>query len=50
MAGFLEQRGRVSIADLAARSSELIDLEPKAAAGAKAHAKAAIDFDAVLAD
>lgn len=53
VAEFVKGRGRVAIAELAARSGELIDLEPKAAAAGGGGAGGgddggAIDFDALL--
>lgn len=41
----LTKRGRMSISDLAAQSSSLIDLEPRATGTAGAGKKQMIDFD-----
>ncbi|GBF89247.1 DDRGK domain-containing protein [Raphidocelis subcapitata] len=48
VAEFVRKRGRVAIAELAARSGEFIDLEPHAATTAAGGAGADLDFDAVL--
>ncbi len=48
VAAFIRKRGRVHIAELAAQSASLIDLEPKAAAAGSGADGAAIDFDDVL--
>ncbi|GFR50077.1 hypothetical protein Agub_g12221 [Astrephomene gubernaculifera] len=53
VASFLRQRGRVAIGELAARSAQLIDLEPRqgegAGAGGGAGGAAGLDFDQLLA-
>lgn len=47
VADFLKQKGRVGIADLAAKSSILIDLEPKNAAAL--NLEAGLDFESLAA-
>lgn len=49
VAAYIRKKGRVAIGELAARSNEFIDLEPKAVSNdTAAGTAAAIDFDTVL--
>ncbi len=51
VADFIRRRGRVAIAELAARSNHLVDLAPRSAAaggGEAASSAPALDFDSLL--
>jgi hypothetical protein len=49
VADFMVKKGRVAIKDLADKSSQLIDLEPKAAAATALPGKT-LDFDALASE